>query len=101
MVSLLLVALLLAGCGTPLPVAVVNDGPVAVPEVEVTDDAGLPEARRKRAVKIILVPVPAPTIAKPFPPCESVPGDKRTAILQKLECLKQTADIPVMVKPKP
>lgn len=91
MVSLILLALLMAGCAAPAPVAV---EPEAVVEEE-------KEVKPKRVAKppapVIIV---VPTVTKPLPPCESAPGDKKAAILQKLECLKQTADIPVVEKPK-
>jgi hypothetical protein len=89
MVRLFLLFMLLAGCAVPVPVAVVvpEPEPVAVEEKQ-------PQPKRvvKPPVPVIVV---VPTIAKPLPPCESVPGDKKAAILQKLECLKQTADIPI------
>jgi hypothetical protein len=95
MVSLLLIDLLMAGCAAPVPLAAPEPEAVVVEEEK--------EVKPRRAVvkppAPVIVIVPVPTIAKPLPPCESAPGDKKTAILQKLECLKQTADIPIPSKP--
>jgi hypothetical protein len=90
--------LFLAGCAAQPPIVVHIETPAVIAPDEVAEDAAVPEAKRKKPVKA--TPAPAPIEVKPLPPCESAPGDKKTAILQKLECLKQTADIPV-VKPKP
>lgn len=91
------IVLLLAGCAASpvaedLPIA----GSVISQDAPAKEEISQREARTRKAV-----PKPPDTKApgSKLPACESVPGDKRTAILQKLDCLSETGDIPV--KPMP
>ncbi len=96
----ILLMFLLAGCAMTPGVVVENP-----PEPDVTEDvtandvANEPAVRPKKAVP----PNPPPdkkeaATPKVLPPCQSVPGDKRTALMQKFDCLLETADKPVVTK---
>lgn len=95
---------LLAGCAAPPPIV---ETELPVPVVEpINDTPAVPvvakpieRERVKSPVKPAAKPQPKPTEKKEkepaadiLPPCESVPGDKLQAIVQKLECLDATAD---------
>ncbi len=93
-----LIVFLLAGCAQT-PGVVVENPPESVESESLTiyDHPKEPANRPKKAVP----PKPPPekkeaATPKVLPPCESVPGDKRTALIQKFECLLETADKPVV-----
>lgn len=84
----LLIFFMLVGCAA----APLGETDLPIPEGEgVEDEAKAPEVPRRGTVKAP-EKKEAPPVAKILPPCESVPGDKMTAILQKLECVDETAD---------
>lgn len=92
MVKLALLLVLLTGCATPPPALVEEPLPV---EPEIVDETpAAAEERRVRARKPPPVKPPDKPPPVKLPPCESVPGDKQTAILQKLDCLAETANRP-------
>lgn len=85
-----LLFLMLAGCAAAVPVEQVEP---SVPE----QIRQVPEEPKEREVKPKRAAKPPekkeiPAAPKVLPPCESAPGDKKTAILQKLECVAETAD---------
>ena len=95
--KILLVFILLAGCAVPAPVEqepiVYQERPQdeAQSSNEEPDDPKEREVRRKKPRSPPDKKEP-PTTPIILPACESVPGDKKTAILQKLECVAETAD---------
>lgn len=90
--------LLLAGCATPVVEA---ERPIELEIVEQTPTEITVKVKKPP-------PAPKPPPEKPqdppvvkLPPCQSVPGDKATALVQKFDCLIETADKPLPLKPKP
>lgn len=82
--KILFLLLLMTGCTAPGPVVESSDS-APPPAAERVEETAAPEPARPRR------PAKAPP-SDILPPCVSVPGDKQTAILQKLECLVETAD---------
>jgi hypothetical protein len=82
-VLLIILFLALAGCASAPP-----REELVLPEAEVLDDTPTePEPPLRKAPRAAPKKAPAPVL---LPPCESVPGDKRAAFLQKLDCILES-----------
>lgn len=91
--------LLLAGCSaTPVVEA---ERPIEIEIVDQTPAEVTVKVKKPPPSRPPDKPPPAPASVVKLPPCESVPGDKRTAALQKLDCLLETGNIPIPAAPKP